>query len=118
MNKTASILAFIVGAFSILAGGMAMRGWQPGWFVLNWLPVYNFIMGVLTVSIPAILIWKNSRYAMPVAIAAFSVHAMVTVLLLTAFRGTPAAQSIFAMLFRLTVWLVILVLMFFQSRKK
>ena len=118
LNKIASILAFFVGAFSIVAGGMAMQGWEPGWFVLNWLPVYNFIMGVLTVFIPAILIWKNSRYAMPAVFATFGIHAMVTLLLLSAFRGAPAAQSIFAMLFRLAVWLVILALMFFNSRQK
>ncbi len=118
LNKIASILAFILGALSILAGGMAMRGWSPGYFVLNWLPVYNFIMGALTVSVPAILIWRNSRYAMAAAIATFSAHATVTLLLLSAFRGTPAAESILAMTFRLVVWLIILSLLFFQSRKQ
>ncbi|MBI5963181.1 MAG: hypothetical protein HY863_06885 [Chloroflexi bacterium] len=118
LNKIASILAFILGGLSILAGGMAARGWDPGYFVLNWLPVYNFIMGLLTVFIPAILIWRNSRYAMSVAIATFSIHAIVTLLLLSAFRGTPAAESLLAMTFRLVVWLIILALMFFQSRKK
>lgn len=118
MNKIASILAFILGGLSILAGGMAARGWDPGYFVLNWLPVYNFIMGLLTVLIPAILIWRNSRYAMPAAIATFSIHATVTLLLLSAFRGTPAAESILAMTFRLVVWLIILSLIFFQSRKQ
>ena len=118
LNKTASILAFIIGALSIIGGGMAMRGWDPGYFVLNWLPVYNFLMGVLTIFIPAILIWRNNHFAMPAAIATFSVHAIVTLLLLSAFRGTPAAQSILAMIFRLVVWLIILALMFFQSQKK
>ncbi|MBI5945745.1 MAG: hypothetical protein HY864_15395 [Chloroflexi bacterium] len=116
LNKIASVLAFILGGLSILAGGMAARGWDPGYFVLHWLPVYNFIMGLLTVSIPAILIWRNSRYAMPAAIATFSIHAVVTLLLLSAFRGTPAAESLAAMTFRLVVWLIILVLMFFQSQ--
>lgn len=117
LNKIAAILAFTLGGLSILAGGMAMRGWNPGYFVLNWLPVYNFIMGVLTVFIPAMLIWRNSRYATPVAIAALGIHATVAVLLLSAFRGTPAAQSILAMFFRVAVWLIILALMFFQARK-
>jgi FtsH-binding integral membrane protein len=117
LNKIAAILAFTLGGLSILAGGMAMHGWNPGYFVLNWLPVYNFIMGVLTVFIPAMLIWRNSRYATPVAIAALGIHATVTVLLLSAFRGTPAAQSILAMFFRVAVWLIILALMFFQARK-
>lgn len=117
LNKTASILAFIVGAMSVIAGGKAMQGWNPGYSVLNWLPIYNFIMGVLTVLVPAILNWRNSRYAMPAAIATFSAHAIVTLLLLSAFRGTPAMESILAMIFRLLTWLVILALMFFHARK-
>lgn len=118
LNKIASVLAFILGGLSIIAGGMAARGWDPGYFVLNWLPVYNFIMGVLTVLIPAVLIWRNSRYAMPAAFVAFSIHAVVTLLLLSAFRGTPAAESLAATTFRLVVWLIILALMFFQSLKQ
>jgi len=86
LNKIASVLAFIIGILSIFAGALTMTGWEPGYFVLNWLPVYNFILGTLTVFIPAILIWRNSQYAMPAAIAIFSVHAIVTLLLLTVFR--------------------------------
>ena len=118
LNKIASILAFLVGGLSIFAGALAMTGWEPGYFVLNWLPVYNFIMGVLTVFIPTILIWKNSKYAMPAAIATFSIHATVTLLLLTVFRDTVAANSIGAMIFRLVTWLIILALMIFQSRRQ
>lgn len=95
-----------------------MTGWEPGYFVLNWLPVYNFILGMLTVFIPAILIWKNSKHAMPAAIATFSIHAIVTLLLLTTFRKTVAANSIGAMIFRLVIWLIILALMIVQSRRQ
>ena len=117
LNKIAAILAFIIGAMSVVAGGKAMQGWDPGYLVLNWLPVYNFIMGVLTVLIPTILIWRNSRFAMTAAITTFGIHAITTLLLLSAFRGTPAAESILAMAFRLIVWLIILALMFLQARK-
>ena len=117
LNKIAATLAYIRGALSFIAGGMAMRGWSPGYFVLNWLPVYNFIMGALTVFIPAILIWKNSRHAMPAAITTIVIHTIATLILLSAFQGRPATESIFAMLFRLIVWLIILALMVFQARK-
>jgi hypothetical protein len=116
LNKIASVLAFIIGGLSIFAGALTMTGWEPGYFVLNWLPVYNFILGLLTVFIPAILIWKNSKYAMPAAIATFSIHGIVTLLLLTVFRGTVAANSIGAMIFRLVTWLIILALMGVQRR--
>jgi len=117
LNKIASVLAFLIGSMSIVAGARAMTGWEPGYFVLNWLPVYNFILGLLTVFIPAILIWKNSKYAMPAAFVTFSIHAIVTLLLLTVFRNTVAATSIGAMIFRLVMWLIILALMVIQLRR-
>ena len=48
LNQIASILAFLVGIMSIVAGGKAMQGWNPGYSVLSWLPVYNFMMGIST----------------------------------------------------------------------
>lgn len=118
LNKIAAALAFIIGAMSIVAGGMALRGWQPGYYVLSWLPVYNFCMGVLTVFIPTILIWRNSRYAMPAAIGTLVVHAIVLLLLILSFRGIVALESILAMLFRLAAWVIILGILFFDHRKK
>jgi hypothetical protein len=117
LNQIASVLAFLVGIMSIVAGGKAIQGWNPGYSVLTWLPVYNFVMGMLTI-IPAILIWINNRYALVIALAAFGIHALVLLLLLSVFRGIVATQSIAAMIFRLVVWLAILALMFFQSQKK
>ncbi len=116
MLKIAAVLAFVVGGFSIAAGAMAMRGWNPGYSVLSWLPVYNFAMGILTILIPAILIWRGSPYAMTSAIVFCVIHASVTALLLLAFRETVATQSLLAMTFRVTVWLAILALLYFHTR--
>ena len=113
--KIAAGLAFFVGAFSIFAGGMAMRGWNPGWSVLKWLPIYNFGMGILTVLIPAILIWKNHPLAFAAAIIFFGIHLIATAILLLAFRDVVATQSLLAMSFRLIVWIIILVLMYFTK---
>jgi hypothetical protein len=118
LNKTAAVLALAIGAMSIVAGGMALRGWEPGYFVLNWLPVYNFSMGVLTVFIPSILIWRESRSAMPIAIGIFGIHAIVLLVLLFAFLDRVAAESILAMVFRLAIWVIILGLMFFARHRK
>ena len=115
--KTAGVLALVVGVLSIFAGGMAMRGWNPGYSVLGWLPVYNFVMGALTVFIPAILLWRERRHARASALIFFGVHAGATVLLLLAFRDVVATQSILAMTFRLAVWLVILVLIRASAQK-
>lgn len=113
LTKLPSILAFLVGVMSIFAGGMVMRGWKPGYSVLSWLPVYNFVVGLLTL-IPAVLLWVNSRYALTASIVTFGVHTIVLLLLLTVFRGQVANQSIGAMAFRLAAWIVILALLWFR----
>jgi hypothetical protein len=118
LNKIASVLALIIGGMAIVAGGKPLLGNNPGYYVINWLPLYNYTIGVLTVFITAILIWTNSKIAMPAAIATFSVNAVVMLILQTAYRGIIAPDSLQAMTTRLTVWVIILVLMFFQSRKK
>ena len=117
MTKTASILAFTIGVMSILGGGLALRGWDPGYSVLPWLPAYNLIMGVLTL-IPAVMIWIDHRHAMAAAITMTSIHTTVLLLLMTIFRDLVATESIRAMLFRLVIWMVILGLLFTRDRKK
>ena len=37
VTKLPSILAFLVSAMSIVAGGMVIRGWRPGYSILSWL---------------------------------------------------------------------------------
>ncbi len=118
LNKIAAFLAFMIGAMSVVSGWRAMQGWDPGYSVLGWLPVYNFGMGVLTVFIPSILIWRESRWASPTAIGFFGIHAVVFLVLVTAFHGAVATESLLAMLFRLATWVAILGLMFFARRKR
>lgn len=113
LTKLPSILAFLVGASSIFAGGMVLRGWRPGYSVLSWLPVYNFAVGLLTL-IPAVLLWVNHRFALTASIVTFGVHTIILLLLLTVFRGQVAVQSIGAMTFRVVVWIVILALLWFR----
>ncbi|HNK62516.1 MAG TPA: hypothetical protein PKL78_11080 [Anaerolineales bacterium] len=116
LNQIASILALLVGGMSILAGGMVLRGWQPGWSVIPWLPIYNFVTGLLTL-IPAYLLWVNHRYMMAASITIFSIHTIVLLLLLTVFRNTAAFQSIGAMSFRIITWIAILILLYFRHTK-
>jgi hypothetical protein len=116
LTKIASILAFIIGGMAIFAGGQALLGKDPGYHVINWLLLYNYTIGVLTVFITAILIWVNSRFALPVGIGTFSAHALVMLIIQTAYRGVVAPESLRAMTIRLVVWSVILGLMFLQLR--
>ena len=117
LNKIAAILAFIIGAMAVFAGGQALLGKDPGYYVINWLLLYNYTVGILTVFIVAYLIWTNNRFALPAAIGIFSIHALVMIILLTGYRDVVATDSIVAMTIRIVVWLIILVLMFLQRRK-
>lgn len=116
-TKIASVLAFLIGAMAIFAGGQVLLGKDPGYYVIYWLPVYNYTAGILTFFITAILIWVNSRFALAAAIGTFSVHALVMVILQTAYHSVVAPDSIRAMTIRMVVWGIVLVMMFLQRRK-
>ncbi|PKN84651.1 MAG: hypothetical protein CVU46_13510 [Chloroflexi bacterium HGW-Chloroflexi-8] len=116
-TKIASLLAFIIGGMAVFAGAQVLLGNDPGYYVINWLPIYNYTLGILTVFITAIFIFINNRFALHAAIGTFSLHALVMLILLIAYRGTVAQDSIRAMTIRLIVWAIILGLMFFQARK-
>lgn len=117
LNKIAAILAFIIGVMAVFAGGQALLGKDPGYRVINWLLLYNYTVGILTVFIVAYLIWTNHRFALPAALGIFSIHALVMIVLLAGYRDVVAPDSIAAMTLRIVVWLIILVLMFLQRRK-
>jgi hypothetical protein len=115
-NKMAAVLAFAIGGMAVFAGIQVLLGNDPGYYVINWLPIYNYTAGVLTVFITAILIWTGHRLAMPAAIMTISLHAAVMVILQTAYQDVVAPDSIRAMTVRLVVWAVILGLLFVQRR--
>ena len=117
LNKIAAVLAFVIGAMAVFAGGQVLLGKLPDYYVINWLPVYNYTIGILTVFVTVALIWTKHRLAMPVAIATFGVHSLVMLVIQTAYRDVVATDSIMAMTIRMTVWIIILAWMYFQSRK-
>lgn len=116
--RIAAGLAFIIGAMAVFAGGQVLLGRDPGYYVIDWLPIYNLILGVQSVAVTAILIWRRSGYALPAALATFSAHAVVMLILQTAFRLVVAPDSLRAMTIRMAAWLIILALMYFGLRKK
>ncbi len=118
LNKIAAILAFIIGAMAIFSGGQVIfLGKEMDYYVINWLPYYNFTLGVLSFFVTAILIWKRSRYAMLAAGLTFISHSSVMLILQTAYKDVVAPDSIRAMTIRITVWAIILILLFAQNKK-
>lgn len=116
-RKIAAVIAFIIGAMAIFAGGQVMLGKIMDYYVIDWLPIYNLIVGLISVFITAILIWKGSKFAMPAAIATFVSHSAVMVVLQIAYQDVVAPDSIKATTVRIVLWAIILTLMMLQSRK-
>jgi len=85
------------------------------YYVIDWLPGYNLILGLISAFFTAVIIWQGNPIAMPAAIATFASHSMVMLILQTSYRDVVAVESIRAMAFRMMVWLSILTLLIVQS---
>jgi hypothetical protein len=116
-RKTAAVITFIIGAMAIFAGGQVVLGKIMDYYVIDWLVIYNLIIGLISCFITAILIWKGSKFAMPAAIGTLASNGIVMLVLLTAYRDVVAPDSIKAMTVRIVVWLIIIALMIIQARK-
>lgn len=117
LNKIAAVLAFIIGVMAIFAGGKVLLGILPDYYVINWLPVYNFVVGIASAFFTAIVLWRNNRLALPAASVTLGMHAIVMIILQTAYRNIVAPDSIMATTVRLIIWVIILALMIIQHRK-
>jgi hypothetical protein len=115
--RMAAVLAFVIGAMAVFAGIQILLGKIPDYYVIDWLPVYNYTVGILTVFVTSALIWTGNRLALPVALATFALHAVVMLVLQTAYHDVVAVDSLVAMTVRLTAWIVILALLLFQLKR-
>ena len=116
LTKTAAVFTFIIGAMAIFAGGQVVLGKAMDYYVIDWLPSYNLIIGLISSFFTATVIWRSSKIALPAAIATLVSHASVMLVLQTVYRGVVAEESIKAMTVRITVWLIILALMGVEAR--
>ena len=118
LRKIAAAIAFIIGAMSIFAGAqVVLFGKIMDYYVIDWLPVYNLIIGIISAFFTAIVIWRGSKIALPAAIATLISHSIVMVILQTAYQDVVAPDSIKATTVRIILWLIILVLMIVQARQ-
>ena len=116
-RKIAAAFAFIIGGMAVFAGGQVVLGKVMDYYVIDWLPIYNLIAGFISLLISATLIWKDSKYAMPLAISTLASHGIVMLILQVAYRDVVAPDSIKAMIVRIVAWVIILSLMLAQKRK-
>ncbi len=103
----AAALALVIGVMAIIAGGQVLfLGRDPGYYVIDWLVVYNFTVGALSVGAAA-WIWLRGWRARGVAAIVLGAHATVMLILLVAYRVVVAPDSLVAMTLRLSVWALI-----------
>ena len=107
-TRIAAVLAFMLGTLTVIAGlTVALHYSIPDYTILYWLLYYNIILGVISV-LASKSIWQGTRPAMYFSAFILSSHALVIIILITAFKEVAAEQSIKAMGFRLFIWATIL----------
>ncbi|MBP7963488.1 MAG: hypothetical protein KBG20_13260 [Caldilineaceae bacterium] len=117
LTKTAAVIALIIGAMAIFAGGqVVLLGKIMDYYVIDWVPVYNLALGLISAFFTAVVIWKGCKVAMPAAIVTLASHVTVILILQTAYAGVVAPDSIKAMTIRIAAWLIILILMVISIR--
>ncbi|NOY99689.1 MAG: hypothetical protein GXP40_10895 [Chloroflexi bacterium] len=117
-NKIAATLAFIIGGMAVFAGGqVVLLGKVMDYYVIDWLPVYNLTLGLLTVFVTAALLWRDAAIAPKAALATLVSHSAVMLILQTAYRDVVAPDSIKAMTVRIAAWVIIMGIMVVYRRK-
>ena len=117
VHKIAALLALLIGAMSVFAGSKVLFGIDTKEYtVLNWLVLYNVIFGVISI-IAAYLLWKKSLFSKRIIIFILVAHTSITIYL-NFFNETVAPESIKAMGFRISIWVVISLLTLFTFNLK
>ncbi len=117
ITKTAAILALLIGIMSVFAGTKVLIGVEgKSYTVLNCLVVYNVVFGVISI-LTSVLIWINHNWFKKIIIFILSAHFLV-LLYLQFFNDSVAKESIKAMIFRVSIWSLILVLTLLQPKSK
>lgn len=117
--RIAGSLGFLVGALSIFAGSSVLLGAErPDYHVLRWLVVYNLMAGVISALLGAAIIGQRPWAARAAgALAAAHLGVLLILVGLRASSASPVAdQSLGAMTFRSTVWLLITLLVWKLGR--
>ncbi len=109
LYKIAAILALVIGIISVISGSMVLLNYNiPNYNVLNWLVIYNVILGGISI-VAAILIWKNNKSVRKIIVVILISHLLVY-LYLYFISQEVALESIKAMGFRVSIWTVIFLL--------
>ncbi len=109
LKKTAAVLAFFIGLMSVIVGSRVLLEIDAkDYNVMVWLVTYNVIFGAISIVV-AYFIWQGKKLGERLTIFILVMHFMVF-LYLKFISETVASESIKAMIFRTSVWVLIVVL--------
>lgn len=107
-QKFAAILALLLGLMSVFAGSKVLLEIDTkDYDILVWLVSYNVIFGAISIVV-AYFIWKDYSKIKSLILFVLAMHFMVF-LYLKFMSVTVASESIKAMLFRTSIWILIAV---------
>jgi len=105
----AAVLALFIGMMSVLAGSMVLLSIDTkDYNILSWLVSYNVILGIISIF-AAYLIWKGKEKRKNIILFILVMHSSVFIIL-KYFSDTAALQSVNAMIFRISIWVLIALL--------
>ncbi|MEN8249734.1 MAG: hypothetical protein ABFS32_12435 [Bacteroidota bacterium] len=111
-HKIAAVLALFIGIMSVFAGLRVLLGIStPDYSILQWLVQYNVVVGAISIIV-TFLIWTKNYLSKAAALIIFVAHSIVLVLLVSVFNEVAAVESMKAMGFRTTIWIIIVILNF------
>ena len=119
-DRVAAVLGTMVGLLTITEGGRVLLGLAtPPYTVLPWLVWYNVVMGIVSVA-AGVGIWLERSWSIDVGVNILVFHAIVFAGLVGMQKfGQPVAMvSIFAMLFRTFIWIVIVSLVKWKRQER
>jgi hypothetical protein len=112
-HRLAALLAIIPGLLSIKEGGSVLLGLiTKDYTILPWLVWYNVVLGFASVIV-GIGLWREHKGSIKIATTILSLHGLVLIILiiLFVFKAPVSLISITAMLFRISIWIAIIVLL-------
>ena len=109
LKKIAAALAFFIGVMSVFAGSKVLSGIDvKDYHIMVGLVVYNVIFGLISIT-TAYLLWQENKLG-KLLLSFVSMSHLITLIYISNFSETAATESKMAMLFRVSIWVIISVL--------
>ena len=113
----AAIITLLIGIMSVISGSLVLLNYNiPNYNVLNWLVIYNVIFGAISIVV-AYHIWKNNSIAKKMVVFILASHTFIAIYLYF-FSESMALESIKAMSFRISIWILTYLLAYKKFNKQ